>query len=482
MVTPNMDKNAWWIKDEYSSEEVNQLVQWGLEHFWIQNHQMADLVAPGGYNIMVRGEGCYIFDIEGNRYIDGMAGLYLKNIGHSRPEVAQAVADQMTTLAYINSGAYSSIPGILLAKKLAELAPGDLDRTFFCGGGSEAVEIALKMARQYQFIAGYPQKTKLISRRGQYHGSTRASMSVGTGGRRGAGIFDSMMPAGTFQVDPPNCYRCPWGFSERSNKDCCMQSPRALENIIKGEGADTVAAFIATPMPNGAQIPPQEYWPAVREICDRHNVVLIADEIICGFGRLGTWFGMQRFGVDPDIMTVAKALTGGELPIGAVVASKRIAETFDKTDGPNGVFQHGVTYGGHPAVMAAALKNLEVLEQEKLVENSDLMGRYLYDRAMSVLQENHPSVGLVGGGLGLLMSIEMVKSRKTKEPYPGGPQGEYAKELTAKLRGYGLAVRGGESITLAPPLTITQDIIDDIIDILDKTIGEMEVEFPPDSS
>ena len=159
MVTPDSSKAAWWIKDNYSREEIDQLVQWGLEHFWTQNHQMADLVAPGGYNIMVRGEDCYVYDIEGNKYIDAMGGLFLKNIGHSHPEIAAAVAEQMTTLAYTNSGAYSSVPGILLSKKLAEITPGDMNRVFFCGGGSEAVEIALKMARQYQYLAGFPQKT-----------------------------------------------------------------------------------------------------------------------------------------------------------------------------------------------------------------------------------------------------------------------------------------------------------------------------------
>ena len=442
---------------------------------------MADLIAPGGYNIMARGDGNHIYDIEGKRYIDGMGGLYLKNIGHNRPGVADAVAEQMTTLAYSNSGSYSSIPGILLSKKLADLAPGDLERCFFCGGGSEAVDITLKMARQYQVIAGHPRKTKIISRRGQYHGSGRGPMSVGTGGRRANGLFDPMMPPGNFQVDPPYCYRCPWGFEDRANKDCCMQSPRSLENIIKGEVPETVAAFIATPVPNGAQIPADEYWPAVREICDRYDVVLIADEVICGFGRLGTWFGMQRFGVVPDIMAVAKALTGGELPVGGVVASKEIAETFDATEGPDGAFQHGVTYGGHPAVMAAALKSLEIIERENLVENSDRMGQYLFDRAMAVPQENHPSVGFVGGGLGLLMTIEMVKNRKTKERYPGGPQGGYAKRFTGKIRERGLATRAGDEVLLAPPLTMTKEIIDEVIDILDVSIGEMEQEFPPEA-
>ena len=482
MVTPNTDKSAWWIKEEYSREEIDQLVQWGMEHFWTQNHQMADLAAPGGYNIMVRGEDCYVYDIEGNKYIDAMAGLFLKSIGHGHPEIASAVAEQMSTLAYTNSGAYSSVPGILLSKKLSELATGDLNRTFFCGGGSEAVDIAMKMARQYQHISGNTQKTKIISRRGQYHGSSRGPMSVGSGGRRASGIFDTMMMAGVMQVDPPYCYRCPWGFEDRTNQECCMQSPRSLENIIKGEGPETVAAFIATPIPNGAQIPADDYWPAVREICDKYDIVFIADEIICGFGRLGTWFGMQRFGVDPDIMTIAKALTGGELPVGGVMATKQIAETFDSTEGQAGAFQHGVTYGGHPAVMTAALKSLEIMERDDLVDNSDKMGQYLYEQAMSVLQENHPTVGFVGGGMGLLMSIEMVKNRKTKEPYPGGPRGEYATKFTNKIRGYGLATRAGDSITLSPPLTITKEIIDDIIGILDKSITEMEQEFPPDIS
>jgi adenosylmethionine-8-amino-7-oxononanoate aminotransferase len=290
-------------------------------------------------------------------------------------------------------------------------------------------------------------------------------------------MFDSMIPGGNIQVDPPYCYRCPWGFEDRDRGTCCMQSPRALENIIKGEDPNTIAAFIATPIPNGAQIPADEYWPAIREICDRYDIVLIADEIICGFGRLGTWFGMERFGVTPDIMTVAKALTGGELPIGGVVANQKIADAFDNAEGSDSAFQHGVTYGGHPAVMTAALKNLEIMERDNLVENSDQMGQYLYDRAMAVLQENHPSVGFVGGGLGLLMSIELVQDRKTKEPYPGGPQGDFAKYLTNKIRGYGLATRAADSITLSPPLTITKEIIDDIIDILDRAIGEAEQEF-----
>lgn len=480
MVEPNNDKSAWWIKDQYSEEEITQLVEWGLEHFWIQNHQMADLAAPGAYGIMTRGDGCHLYDIYGNKYIDGMAGLYLKNIGHNHPEIAQAVYEQMTTLAYANSGAYSTVPGVLLAKKIAELAPGDLNRVFFCGGGGEAVEIALKMARQYQFISGNTQKTKIISRRGQYHGSTYSTMSIGNRGRNMHGMFEPLL-AGAIQVDPPYCYRCPWGFNDRDRNHCCMLSVKSLQNIIEGEGADTIAAFIATPIPSGNQIPSDDYWPQVRELCDKYGIVFIADEIICGYGRLGAWFGMERFGVVPDIMTNAKALTGGELPIGAIVASKKIADTFDHTEGSDGQFHHGVTYGGHPAVMAAGLKNLEIMEREGVVENSDKMGTYLYEKALSVLQENHPSVGFVGGGLGLLMAIEIVKNRKTKEKYPGGFNSEFSNRFTDIVRGNGLAIRAGDTITLSPPLVITQDLVDQIIDVLDRSLSQMEREFPPDN-
>jgi adenosylmethionine-8-amino-7-oxononanoate aminotransferase len=481
MVNPNPDNNAWWIKDSYSREEIDQLVKWGLEHFWMQSHQMADLVAPGGYNIMVKGDDCYIYDIEGKKYIDAMGGLLLKNIGHNRPEVADAVAEQMKTLAYSNSGSYSTIPGILLSKKIAELAPGDLNRTFFVGGGSEAVETALKMARQYQFISGKPMKSKFIWRRGQYHGSSSGAMGVSTSGNRGGGMFATMAHTAGVSVDAPYCYQCPWGYTDRSNKNCCMQSPTALQNVIKAEGAGTIAAFIATPITNASQIPPDEYFPAIRQICDDNDILFIADEIICGFGRLGTWFGMQRFGVDPDMMTMAKGLSSGELPIGAVAASKKVAEAFDSTEGENGAFHHGVTFGGHAAVMAAALKNIEILERENLVENSATVGRYLYDRSMAVLQENHPSVGYVGGGLGLWLNLEMVKNRETKERYPGGPQGAYARRFTEKLREYGLATRAGDSINLSPPLTMTKEIVDDMIEILDRSMSEMETEFPPDN-
>ncbi len=475
MVHPQPGKAAWWIKGSYTDEEIAQLEAWDREHYWLQSHQAADIVAPGGEHIMTRGEGIYIYDVRGKKYIDGMAGLFLKNIGHGRPEVAQAVAEQMTTLAYSSSGATSTVPAILLSKKISDLTEGALTRTFFCGGGAEAVDISLKMAKQYQAITGNHGKTKVISRRLAYHGSTYAALSIGNRGRNTQGVFEPLMPQ-VFQVDPPYCYRCPWGQGH-SPTDCCMLSVKALENVILGEGPETIAAFIATPVASGNQIPPDEYWPAVRALCDKHNIVLIADEVICGFGRLGAWFGMERFGVQPDIMTIAKALTGGELPVGAVVASKKVAQAFDNTKGPLGQFQHGVTYGGHPVVMAAALKNIEIMEREDLVGNSLRMGNHLQQQAVNILQENHPTVGYVGGGLGLLMGIEIVKDRKTKERFPGGSNGEFAKRFTEIVRENGLFTRAGDVITLSPPLTITKTQVDDIIAILDMSLTQVEKEY-----
>ncbi|MEX2356448.1 MAG: aspartate aminotransferase family protein [Thermaerobacterales bacterium] len=451
--------------------EIQTLLDDAARHYWLQNHQQRDLQVPEAYRVMVKGEGCHIYDIQGNRYLDVMGGLFLANIGHGRAEVADAVADQLKELAYVNSGAYATPAGIRLARKLADLTPGDLSRSFFCSGGSEGVEIALKMARQYQHAAGRSKKTKIIARRGQYHGSTYGAMSLASPAQYG-GVFEPHNPQ-VRHIEPPYCYRCPWGLQD-SSAGCCMQPVKDLERLIKFEGADTIAAFIATPIPSGNQIPPAEYWPAVKEILDKHEILLIADEVICGFGRLGTWFGMEQFNVQPDIMVLAKALTGGYLPGGAVMAGARVAEVFETER-----FNHGVTFGGHPGVMAAGLKTIEIMERENLVENSRLMGDYLYEKAMAILYENHPTVGFVGGGMGLLMTIEMVKDRQTREQWGDKPDNPYAEAFSEKLRRRGISLRAGNQIVLSPPLTIDRSTIDDLLDVLDECITELEKEFKP---
>ena len=458
---------------EYGSDEIDELVRLGTEHHWIQNHLSQDVTASGAQRIMVRGEGTSIYDIAGNEYIDAMAGLFLANIGHGRQEVVDAVAAQLSQLQYINSGAYSNVPAILLAEHIAQKAPGDLSRVFFSGGGSEAVEIAIKMAKQYHFEGGNAKKTKIISRRNQYHGSTYAAMSVG-GKRQYKGVFDPMM-GGVVQIDMPYWYRSPFSAGDPRGEHLGEQAAQALENAIEHEGPDTIAAFIATPVQNGNMFPPPDYWPRIREICTKHNILMVADEIICGFGRLGRWFGLEHWGVAPDIMTIAKALTSGYLPVGATVASKEVGDRFRQ--GPQDTFMHGVTYGSHPAVMAAGLAVQRIIDEENLVERSARMGALLYEQ-VSELTDRHPSMGFVGGGWGLLMNIEMVKNRATKEKIGGSPDSEYANVFTTRLRERGLAIRGGDNVVLSPPLSIDAETVGQIVGILDATITDMEKDFP----
>ena len=456
---------------EYSPAEIDELVRLGNEHHWVQSHLSQDIADAGASRIIVKGEGSYIWDIEGRQYLDAMAGLYLANIGYGRREVIEALQEQLALLPYANSGAYSNVPAILLAEHIAKKAPGSLSRVFFCGGGSEAVEIALKMARQYHVENGEPRRTKFVSRRGQYHGSSWAAMGVG-GKAQYRGAFDPMLP-GVVQLDPPYWYRSPFPEGQASLTDHCV---RQLENAIEHEGADTIAAFIATPMSGGNYAPPPDYWPRMTEVLRKHGILLIADEVICGFGRLGRWFGMEHWGVEADIMTIAKALTSGYVPSGAVVASSEVADRFRDDDRDK--FMHGVTYGSHPGVMAAGLAVQRVIEEEGLVGRSAEMGGYLY-RRLYELGDRHPSLGFVGGGWGMLYNLEMVKNRRTKEKNSGGERNSpYHQAFTAHLRDHGIATRGGDQITLSPPLTLRYDEADRLVEALDAVIGLMEKEYP----
>lgn len=282
-------------------------------------------------------------------------------------------------------------------------------------------------------------------------------------------------------VESPYCYRCLWGRNSVTPAaggaapctQCCRQPVTDVERLIAFEGPETTAAFIGTPLGSGSQIPPDGSWPAIRELCDQHEILLLADEVICGFGRLGRWFGMERFGIVPDLMTIVTALTGGYLPGGAVVARQEWAELFDAQE--ENRFHHGVTYGGQPAVMAAGLASLDLIEREGLVANADRVGRHPDERAPT--RYAHPAVGFVGGGLGLLMSIELVKGRRTKEQW-SATSTDYGRRLTGRLRQRGLAVRAGGSIALAPPLTIDAATADEIIAISDDALGEQERAFP----
>jgi adenosylmethionine-8-amino-7-oxononanoate aminotransferase len=468
------------ITGTVDGEDLEKLLTSGRDHLWMQDRRAGDLQSSGRYTIIAKAEGCYLYDIGGNRLIDGNSSGFVKAIGHRRPEIADAIADQLTTLAYapISHGC-ATVPAIRLARKIADLSPGSLSRCFFCGGGAEAVEVAIQLARQYQYLSGKTQKTKIISRRPEYHGSTYATISLGSHADRNNAIFEPLMP-GVFQVDAPHCYKCPWGHKDRSPSDCCMLSVASLRNIIAAEGAETIAAFIATPFRVGGSLPNPDYWPQVRQICNEAGIVLIADEVTLAFGRAGTWFGMERFNVVPDIMVIGKGLTSGELPVGGLVATKEIADAFDQAKDGLGNFYHGVTFGSHAAVMAAGLKNLEIIEREGLVENSNRMGSYFYERVTARLLDRHPIVGAVFGGMGLILSIALVKNRRTRQAYPGGADGPFLSRLNELVRSNGLFLNMRHTTNIAPPLIATKQILDDIVDILDHCFSQIEREFPPE--
>ena len=475
-----------WIPHELHNAEhplataidASQLREWGVDHLWMQGGRGIDLVADNQYQIIVRGEGCYIFDSDGTRLIDGTSSGFVKAIGHGRPEIPKAIANQIARLSYTpNSFGQVSVPAIELARKLAELMPGGLHRTFFCTGGSHAVEVSIQIARQYHAIRGDVRRYKVISRRPEYHGSTYATMSLGTHSDRNAAIFEPLMP-GVLQVDAPHCYRCPWGSRGRTPENCCNLAVAQLKALIENEGSDTIAALVATPLRIGGSRPSADYWPEVRQICDENGILLITDEVSVGCGRLGTWLGMENFGIAPDIAVLSKGLTSGELPIGAAIAAREVAETFDSAARTSGQFQHGSTFSAHPVVMAVALENLRIIEQERLLENASQVGERLYRRLTNLL-DHHRCLEYVTGGLGLLASLSIVQDRTTGRRYPGGANGPALVVLAQALRANGLSLRVSNTINIAPPLVATGEIIDRIADILDVSLTEMERAFPP---
>jgi putrescine---pyruvate transaminase len=461
--------------------ETQLLREWGREHLWMQGERANDLQAKDRYQIIVRGEGCYIYDIEGRRFIDGNSSGFVKSIGHGRPEIREAVAAQLSRLSHTpNSFGQATVPAIQLARKLAELTPEPLHRTFFCTGGSHAIEVAVQLARQWQQIRGQTRRFKIISRRPDYHGSTYATMSLGSRTDLNHNLFEPLMP-GVVQVEAPNWLRCPWGHRDGGADGCCDLSITSLRQTIEGEGAHTIAALVATPFRVGGSLPPRDYWPQVKRLCDENGIVLIADEVTLGLGRLGSWLALERFGVVPDIVAFGKGLTSGELPAGAVMASREIAGAFDNAPRAVGKFNHGSTFGAHPVVMAAALENLRIIESERLLDNANLMGTHLYRRLVEI-QERHPSIEYVSGGLGLLASLSIVRNRATRERYPGGTEGPALTRLAEAVRAGGLSLRISNTINISPPLTVTRALVDEIVDVLDRALSEMEQAFPPEAS
>lgn len=451
-----------------STPDAATLRQVGDEHVWLHASTWHALEQETGKRILVEGKGCIVKDIEGNEYIDGLAGLWLVNAGHGRKEIAAAMAEQAGKLAYASSTQATTVPAIKLAARLAEMTPGDLSTVFFCSGGSEAVESAIKIARQYHHFTDSPKRFKIIGRRGSYHGSTFGAMSV-SGTRQSSEPFYSPFMQGTMHVAPPYCYRCDY---RHVYPDCDVYCVDAIEQMIQFEGPQTVAAVIAEPVSAsaGIVIPPPEYLPRLRAICDRHGVLLITDEVINGFGRTGKMFASEHWDVVGDIMTVAKGLSSGYAPIAAAICRPKIVQAFTGSDEKK--LAHLLTFGGQATACAAALANLDILQRENLVDNAASMGAYLLELLQGL--DHHPTVGDVRG-IGLLAGVELVKDRATKEKF--ALDGEEVKTLNRLLADGGLLTRASHIIFLSPPLCITRAEVERVVEIIDNSLTAFEQQF-----
>ena len=445
--------------------EVDSVRQAALDHLWMHNADWTTMAEEGGPSIMVSGDGVRVTDAEGNVWIDAHGGYASVNAGYGHTAIADAMLDQMQRLTYFPQGT-TTVPLIRLVEKLGELAPDNLERVWPVSGGSEANETAVKIARAYHKRRGDNGRYKVISRRGSYHGATGGVMWMGASS--GLSDFEPAMP-GMLYAPQPNHYRCE--FNSSTPEECAERSARAVEDLILLHNPDTVAAFIGEPVASGLAAPSVEYWQMVREICDRYGVILIADEVVTGFGRTGKMFAMEHFGIVPDIMTVAKGITSSYLPLAATIASTHIADAFA---GEDNIFRQALTFGGHPVTSAVALKNIEIIERDELVNNSASMGAYFLER-LQELQERHPSVGDVRG-IGLLVGLELVSDRESKAPFDESLQ--VSKRMTEKMNDRGVIMRfNGGKVTLGPPLCITSDDIDELVEEMDGAIGELEAEL-----
>ncbi len=414
------------------------------------------LHAEGGTRIITKAEGCYLTDSEDNQILDGMAGLWCVNVGYGRQELAEAAYKQMLELPYYNTFFKTATPPpIELAEKLAELAPEGLNRVFYGSSGSESNDTVVRLVRHFWNLMGKPDKKVFISREHAYHGSTCASASLGgmTAMHKQA---DLPLP-GFEHVMPPYWYDFGAGMDPASFG---KKAAKAVEDKILELGADKVAAFIGEPImgAGGVIVPPETYWPEIQRICKQYDVLLIADEVICGFGRVGAWFASQKLGIKPDMMTMAKGITSGYLPLSGLMVGDRIADALSE----GGDFNHGYTYSGHPVACAVALKNIEIIEREGLLEKvRDETGPYLQEGLASLI--DHPLVGEVRG-MGLLGAVELVKDKDTHERYPNNQASIACRDHCIKN---GLMLRQvRDGMIMSPPLILTKSEIDKLISIL----------------
>jgi adenosylmethionine-8-amino-7-oxononanoate aminotransferase len=447
-------------EDASTREDLQELAK---RHLWMHFSRMG-AYADHDVPIIVRGEGCYVWDDKGNRYFDGLSSLFCTQIGHGRADVAQAGADQAKELGYFPTWSYAHPRAIELAARIAGLAPGDLNRVFFTSGGGEAVESALKLVRQYHKLTGHPNKTKVIARKVAYHGTTLGALSA-TGVTELRQPFEPFTPGGC-HVANTNLYRLAPGYGAENLAEAVLER-------IEFEGPDTVGAVILEPVQNagGCFTPPEGYFQRVREICDEHDIVMISDEVICSWGRLGEWFGAQRYDYQPDIITTAKGITSAYAPMGAMIASDRMMEPF--LEGSTS-FAHGFTFAGHPIAAAVALANIDVLEHEGVLENVRE-----HEAGFRAMLESLRDIEIVGDvrGAGYFHAIELVRDRDTKQSFDH-------QESEILLRGFlsgelfrrGLICRaddrGDPVIQLSPPLIAGPEHFEEMESVLRPVLEE----------
>jgi adenosylmethionine-8-amino-7-oxononanoate aminotransferase len=422
--------------------------------------------------VFAEGKGIRLTDSEGKRYIDGLSGVFVTSLGHGNKPVIDAMSEQLKRLAFAPPLHSTTAPALELTQLLLQVAPPGVTALKFLSGGSEATEAAMKLTRQYHQQSGNPRKYKIVSRYGAYHGGTMGALSAG-GGRERKSVYEPL-GVGFIHVHPPHCYRCPF---DQTYPSCGRTCVGLIDKTIEAEDTATVAAVIVEPISissAGFMVPPPDYLPRLREICDRHNIVLIYDEIITGFGRLGTMFGSEYFKAPPDITCCGKGMSGGYAPLAAILIRDRIAATFYGEDEDNVQFHHGHTYAGNPVACAAGVAAMTQLIEGKLVDNARKQGERLRQRLLE-LAERHKIIGDVRGA-GLLQGVEFTKNRDTKERFPAKVRPGKIVEREARARGL-LFRCGNDFAAFAPPLVVTAEEIDEMTGILGESLVAAEREL-----
>jgi adenosylmethionine-8-amino-7-oxononanoate aminotransferase len=455
------------VSTSVTSMSPAELQKAARDHLWLHFTRMSSY-AGEDIPIIVRGDGCYLEDINGKRYLDALAGLFAVNIGYGfGEEIGEAAAAQLRELPFYTNWSYAHPRAIELAAEVASVAPGDLNRVFFVSGGSEAVESAWKLARQYHAARG-ERRWKAIARRIAYHGTTMGALSInGIASLRTP--FEPLVPD-VHHVHNTNRYHRPLEETEEEFTAFLLQD---LEETIEQTGPETVAMVIFEPVQNagGSYTPPEGYWQGVREICDRYGILLCADEVITGFGRVGAWFGSERYDIRPDLVTSAKGLSSAHAAIGAVIARDAVMQPF--LEG-HAMYSHGITFGGHPVMAAIALKNIEIMRRERIVEHVAEKQDYFHQALSQLL--DLPIVGDLRG-TGFFYALELVKDKETRETFSD-------EECETLLRGFlsprlfeaGLICRaddrGDPVVQISPPLVADTAEIDEIVSILGEVLAE----------